>query len=199
MLISFTMGIVLAILAGAATFAIVFFGLKSIKAGQKAGIITGSILGLIAGTMIIMMAGRAIVVQGENQAGTYLVYGSPTFEFSNGYKLKLSMKSLDAYVLNDTDQELVLEKIIYTSAYSVEDYYDVLIEPMSITKMPGTSVHYFFADTPPDEIETSQSSGDVSKYWLRTRDAYENDYGAMSYDADYKSILAQPHDNTASE
>lgn len=198
MLISFTMGVILAILAGAATFAIVFFGLKSIKAGQKAGIITGSILGLIAGTMIIMMAGRAIVVTGENEAGTYLVYGSPTFEFSNGYKLKLSMKSLEGYVLNDTEQELVLEKIIYTSSYSVEDYYDVLIEPMSITKMPGTSVHYFFNDSPPDEIETSQSSGSVSKYWLRSRISYENDYGAMIYDNEYKSILAQPH-NTASE
>lgn len=198
MLISFTMGVVLAVLAGAAAFALIFFGLKSIKAGQKAGVITGSIVGIIAGAFVMMMAGRAVVVTGENEAGTYLVYGSPTYEFSNGFKLKLTMKSLDAYVINDSDQELVLEKIIYTSSYSVEDYYDVLIEPMSITKMPGTSVHYFFNDTPPDEIETSSSSGDVTKYWLRSRDSYENEYGAMLYDTDYKSIPAVPH-NTASE
>ena len=198
MLISLTMGIVLGVLAGAAIFALLFFTLKSLKAGQKAGTIVGLIAGALGGIMIVMMAGRAIVVTGDQKAGTYLVYGSPTYEFSNGYKLKLSMKSLEGYVLNDTDQELVLEKIIYTSSYSVEDYYDVLIEPMSITKMPGTSVHYFFNDSPPDEIETSQSSGDVSKYWLRSRISYENDYGAMYYDQDFKSILATPH-NTASE
>lgn len=192
------MGIVLAVLGGAAIFALVFFGLKSIKAGQKAGIITGSILGIIGGMMIVMMAGRAIVVSGDKEAGTFLVYGSPTYEFSNGYKLKLTMGSLEGYVLNDTDQELVLEKIVYTTSYFTDEYLDVLIKPMSITKMPGTSVHYYFDDVPPDEIETSNSSGDVKKYWLRTRQSYENNYGEMLYDTDFQSILAQPH-NTASE
>ena len=194
-----TMGVILAILAGAITFTIFYLLLKAMKAGQKAGAVVGSIAGLAAAVVIFVFAGRVIVVKGVDDAGTYLVYGTPTYEFSNGFKLNLTVKALDAYVINDSDLELVLEKVIYsTSSFGGEDYYDVLCQPMSITHMPGTSVDYFFKDTPPDEIETSGSST-VTKYWLRTRDSYENEYGFSYYDQSIKSILAQPHDLTSGE
>jgi hypothetical protein len=199
MLISMTMGVILAILGAVISFAVFYFLLKAMKAGQKAGAIVGSIAGLAAAVVIFVFAGRVIIVKGVDDAGTYLVYGTPTYEFSNGFKLNLTVKALDAYVINDSDLELVLEKVIYsTSSFGGENYYDVLCDPMSITHMPSTSVDYFFNDTPPDEIETSGSSS-VTKYWLRTRDSYENEYGFSYYDENIKSISAQTHNNSAEE
>ena len=135
-----------------------------------------------------MMAGRITVIKSKEDHGTYLVYGSPKYTFSDGTPLKLDMGSNKGYVINDSDMELVLEKVVYTTSYASGDYYDILIKPMSVTQMPGFSVNYYFDNIPPDEIEVSQSSGDVTKYWLRTRASYENDYGSSYYDSDIQSI-----------
>ena len=193
MLISMTMGIILAIIVGLITAAIIYFLLKAMKAGQKAGIGTGIVLGLLTGIMVVMMAGRIIVVQSEEDTGTYLVYGSPTYEFSNGYKINLTMGSLDSYVVNDCDLELVMEEVVYSTYGLAAENYDILIKPMSITKMTNVSVDYYFADIPPDEIEISEGSSSASRYWLRTRESYEDEYGAMLYNPEIQSILAKPH------
>jgi hypothetical protein len=193
MLISMTLGVILAIIVGLITAAIFYYLLKTLKAGQKAGVITGLIFGLIAGVMLVMMAGRVIVVKSQEDTGTYLVYGSPTYEFSNGYKLNLTMESLDSYVINDSDLELVMEEVVYSTYGLGSDSYDILIKPMSITKMNNISVDYYFSDIPPDEIEISEGSSSASRFWLRTRESYENEYGELLFDPDVKSILAQPH------
>lgn len=195
MIISLTMGIVLAVIIGAALVALFYFLMR--KKAQKAGVIIGIILGLIAGTAFVMMAGRITVVHGQDDFGTYLVYGSPTYEFSNGTPLKLDMGSNEGYIINDSNMELVLEKVVYTTSYFSGDYYDILVKPMSVTPMPGFKVNYYFDDIPPDEIEVSQSSGDVTKYWLRTRSSYEGDYGFSYYDDSFESI--QVGGGTASE
>lgn len=187
MIISLTLGIIIAVIVGLAVLGLIYFLMKKMKAGQKAGIIAGSIVGILAGTAIVMMAGRIVVVKSMDEAGTYLVYGSPEYEFSNGFKMKLDMAAAESFVINDCDMELVLEKIVYSNSY-VADYYDILILPMSVTHMPSLSVNYFFNETPPDEVETSSGSSSVTKYWLRTKDSYENDYGAMYYDPETISI-----------
>lgn len=195
MIISLTMGIVLAVVIGLGLIALFYFLMR--KKAQKAGVIIGIILGLIAGVAFIMMAGRITVVQGQEDCGTYLVYGSPTYEFSDGTPLKLDMGSNEGYIINDSEMELVLEKVIYTTSYYSDSYYDILVKPMSVTPMPGFKVNYYFDDIPPDEIEVSESSGDVSKYWLRTRSSYESDYGFSYYDESYESV--QVGSGTASE
>lgn len=197
MIISLTMGIVLAVLAGLILTALLFFLIKSLKGGPKTAGGVGFSLGLIGGIFLFMSAGRIVVVNDFDDAGTYLVYGSPTYEFSNGYKLNLTMESLEGYVINNCDLELVLEKVIYSTGYVMNEDYDILIRPMSITQMPGVSVDYFFGDIPPDEIELSQGSNSATRYWLRTREAYEDEYGIAVYDTSVPSISAENH--TASD
>jgi hypothetical protein len=198
MIISLAMGIVLAIVTGIIAAAVFYYLLKTLKINQKWSLGIGVTLGLLAGVFLFMSAGRIVVVKGMDDAGSYLVYGAPTYEFTNGYKLKLTMESLEGYVLNDCDLELVLEKVIYSTGYVVNEDYDILIRPMSITKMPGISVDYYFGDIPPDEIELSQGGDSETRWWLRSRDSYEDEYGISVYDTQVKSISAQPH-NTASE
>jgi hypothetical protein len=198
MIISLAMGIVFAIVTGIIAAAVFYYLLKTLKINQKWSLGIGVTLGLLAGVFLFMSAGRIVVVKGMDDAGSYLVYGAPTYEFTNGYKLKLTMESLEGYVLNDCDLELVLEKVIYSTGYVVNEDYDILIRPMSITKMPGISVDYYFGDIPPDEIELSQGGDSETRWWLRSRDSYEDEYGISVYDTQAKSISAQPH-NTASE
>lgn len=197
MIISLTLGIVLAVIAGIAVFGLVFYILKTMKAGQKAGVITGLIIGMLAGTAVVMTAGRIVVVHGEDDAGTYLVYGSPEYEFSNGFKMNLDMGAAKGYVINDCNVDLVLEKVVYTNGV-VPDFYDILILPMSVTAMPSLTVNYYFSEIPPDEVDVSSGSNSVNKYWLRTKESYEYDYGAMYYDPDVKSIQVGPV-NTAND
>lgn len=189
MIVSLTMGIVMAVVIGLASLALCYFLLKKIKAGQKAGVITGLFVGIIVGTVMIMMAGRAVVIRGLDDYGTYFIYGSPDYEFSNGASIALDMGANETYILNDTDMELVLEEYVYTTNYFADyDYTDMLILPMSITKMPGFKVNYYFDERPPDEITVSENSGDVTKYWLRTKESYESEYGPGYYSDEIKSI-----------
>lgn len=188
MIISLTLGIVIAVIVAIAITAGIYFILKSLKAGQKAGIITGLIIGSIAGVAVVMMAGRIVVVHSPDEAGEYLVYGSPEYEFSNGFKMNLDMASGTGYILNDSEDHLVMEKVIYSTSGFFDEYYDVHILPMSITEMQSFKIDYYFDDIPPDEIEVQGGSSSVTKYWLRTKESYENDYGASYYDPDVKSI-----------
>jgi hypothetical protein len=198
MILSMTMGVILAVIAGIVLAALLYYLVRSMKGSQKAGGWIGVSIGLIGAIFLIMSAGRIVVVTSPDDAGSYLVYGSPTYEFSNGYELNLTMESMEGYVINDSKLELVLEKIIYSTGYIMNDDYDILIKPMSITKMPGMSVDYYFNDLPPDEIELSQGTDSETRYHLRTRDSYEDQYGITVYSTATKSISAQSH-STASE
>ena len=98
MIVSLTLGIVMAVIVGIAVTATIYFLLRKIKAGQKTGVIVGLILGVVAGVMMVMMAGRVVIVQGEEDYGTFLVYGTPSYEFSNGLTLNLDMGSNETYI-----------------------------------------------------------------------------------------------------
>jgi hypothetical protein len=193
MIVSLTLGIVLAVIVGIVATFLVYVLLKKIKASQKAGVIVGLIVGLLCGVLMVMMAGRAVIIQGEADYGTFFIYGAPTYEFSNGFNLALDMKSNETFIINDTKIELVLEEYVYSTTYSLDDYdyNDLLILPLSVTKMPGFKVNYYFDDRPPDEITVSENSSDVTKFWIRTRDSYETEYGPGYYSTDVTSISVE--------
>lgn len=200
MLVSFTVGIIAAILLAAVGFTLVFLILKKLKVSPKGSVITGLIVGLVVGVIVIMSAGRIYVVHGIDDHKTMLVYGSPTYEFDNGYKLKLEMGSLEGYIINEMDEPLVLEEVIYTTSYyGGSEAVHVLCHPKSITEMPGVGIDYYFDNEPPMEITMSENQSEASKYWLRTYSDYFNEWYSDAYfDRSYKSYSAEPH-NTASE
>jgi hypothetical protein len=194
MLLSFWLGIVMAVISGSALIFIFYKLLRKIKAGQKASGIISFFIGFTAGMFVIMGAGRVVIIKNNRDYGEYLVYGSPNYEFSNGYKINLNMGASQGFLINDSENPLVIEKYLYSST-QYNDSYDILCLPLSITEMPSPHISYYFNDRPPSSIN---SKTDVTKYWLRTKSAYERHYGQMNYDQAYISILAQPH-NTASE
>jgi hypothetical protein len=194
MLLSLWIGIVAAVICGSLVILIFYKLLRAIKVPQKASGVIGTIAGLIVGFMMVLGAGRVVIIKNTDDFGEYLVYGAPNYEFSNGYTLKLSMSASQGFLINDTEAPLVIEKYIYTDSY-YNNSYDILCLPLSITKMPSAHISYYFTDRPPSSI---RSDTDVTKYWVRTKTAYEREYGQMNFDKDFVSILAQPH-NTASE
>ncbi|MFT4600807.1 MAG: hypothetical protein ACI857_000984 [Arenicella sp.] len=194
MLLSFWLGIVIAIISGCLAIYIIYKLLRKAKAGQKASGGVGVTLGMLLGIIIIVSAGKVVIVKSSTDYGEYLVYGKPTYEFKNGYKLNLNMGSNQGFLINDTERPIVIEKFLYSNSGYNNDF-DVLCLPLSVTKMPSAHVSYFFNDRPPSSIS---SNNDVTKYWVRTKSAYESEYGKMNYDKAYVSILAEPH-NTASD
>ena len=194
MLLSFWLGIVIAIISGSAVVFIFYKLLRKIRAGQKSSGIVGFLIGLTTGILIIMGAGRVVIIKSNTDYGEYLVYGTPNYEFSNGYKINLNMGPNEGFLINDSETPLVIEKYLYSNT-QYNDSYDILCLPLSITEMPSPHISYYFNDHPPSSIN---SKTDVTKYWLRTKSVYEREYGQMNYNQAYISTLAQPH-NTASE
>ena len=194
MLLSLWIGIIAAILGGSLVILLFYKLLRAIKLSQKVTAVVSACVGIFVGFTIIFGAGRVVVIESSKEYGEYLVYGSPNYQFSNGYTLKLNMGASQGFLINDTENQLVIEKYIYSNS-NYNNSFDILCSPLSITKMPGAHISYFFNDRPPSEI---RSNTDVTKYWVRTKTAYEREYGQMNYDRTFKSILAEPH-NMASE
>jgi hypothetical protein len=175
MMISITLIYVAASIAAIITAVLVFllfrkvFKLKGITSGFWAFFIA-----IIPFAAIVLMNSRAVIVKNGKELTTYAVYGSPEYTFSDGQKINLNIPAQKCMLVNDTEEDLVLEVISYGYSHNAEK--DALIEPKATHIFDSIHVDYAFDEIPPSSL-TSDKTGAIIKYWLRTYSDYHAAYG----------------------
>ncbi len=178
MLLNFYLVLTVVIVVGIALLVFIRKLLKKIGNETVTKILTGIAVSviLIFGIAVVVISGTVYVVNEDLSYSSYVIYGSPEFEFSNGEKVVLDVPIQKSWVLNNSATGLIIEEVIYSSYTLGGATDDKAVLPMSYVETDGWSVDHFFDDIPPDEISVDQSTGSVSRYWLRTFDAYNTEY-----------------------
>lgn len=150
--------------------ALVFYLMKRLKISMKKTIPLSVLFGLIIGAgsfgyITISQGTHFVVVKSDLSNHFYYSFGATDYKMSDGKTVHLD--KFNNYIVNDTDKNMLFEKVIYGSTYE-EGGMDP-ISPYSIYECP-TNVYqiYYFDNRPPGSIE-SQKSGEV-KYWLYVHD-----------------------------
>lgn len=174
-MISFTLGIALAVLVGLAFIVLFVWLWKKLKKKPVAGGTIGFFVGIIAATGIMVIPSRAYVIHGDNDYSHYLVYSSTSYTTSDNKTIDINIKQTQCVVINDTKDNYSVETVIYGFGFgSVQT-----LEAHSHLVLDHSKIDYFFDEEPPESIET-ESSGNVSMLWLRKE---KNDDVLMNPDA----------------
>jgi hypothetical protein len=140
-----------------------------------AGGFTVFFTGILLFTGIIMMNSRAYIVTGNKTSACYVVYGTPEYKMQNGTTIKLEIPMQKCMIVNDCNEEVVVEKIIYGYSGNAKDMF---VEPNGTLITKTMSMDYLFDQRPPRSITTKNSRSEV-RYWLRMRADYDNEYGKL--------------------
>lgn len=161
-MISFTLGIALAILAGLG-FTLLFVWLwKKMKKNPVGGGVIGCFVGIIAATGILVVPSHAYVVHGDNDYSQYLVYSNTTYTTSENKLIHIGIKQTQCAVINDSDTDYSIQTVIYGFGFgSVET-----LEAHSHLILEYSRIDHFFDDVPPETIEIEVGEN-VSVLWLR--------------------------------
>ncbi len=173
MIVSALVGKILVGVVYVAIIALFAFLWKKMNKKPVAGGTIGFFIGTVPAVMMVVMSTGLYVVDGEDSYSEYWVYGQATYTTSEGEEIKIENEMAQWTLVNDSEVDLVLEYVIYGFANDIPD--DEFLDPGDSMVLEG-SIHHFFGDTPPDEISTESSSSAVYRRWLRTVDAYEEDY-----------------------
>jgi hypothetical protein len=156
-----------------AIIALFAFLWKKMKKNPVAGGTIGFFIGIVPAVMLGVMSTGLYIVDGSDSYSEYWVYGSPTYTTAEGEEITIENEMAEWTVINDSEEDLVIEQVIYGSMAIPEDRF---LSPGESMVIDGT-IHHFFGDTPPDEISTESSSSSVYRLWLRLEDDYNEDYG----------------------
>lgn len=129
------------------------------------GGVTGMLIGFVLVFLLIMLRQHVYVVHGPNDYTHYVAYGPSSYTTNNGKQIALSGSILNGMVINESQQRLVLEEVVYGIAFA--EAFD--IEPNTEYEFNESYINYLFADTPPEEI-SSQSEDPVIHLWLHLKD-----------------------------
>lgn len=174
MLISFGLGCTIAAIFGIGILAlIVRFYMKRQKKVQN-GVLVGILLGIFVAAGIIMMNSRAYIISADGVVSYYMLYGSKSYELSNGQTVTLEAPLQKCVMVNDTPDDYIVEAVIYGFTSNIPD--DEVVAAYSAEQVNIMSVNYLPNDTPPMTIE-SEASGAEIHYWLRTLSSYTLEYG----------------------
>ena len=176
---SFRLGIVLIIIIALAIIAVLAWLWKKMKKNPVAGGTIGFFIAVVVATGFFVIPSRAYVVTGNKQYSHYLVYSTSEYTTKNGNKIPIDTPQTKCTLINDTDQSLVIEEVIY--GFGFPD--NIVVEPHTHIVLDHSKIDYFFDEEPPNSIET-KSSGSVSRLWLRT----SKDFGPMEDAIDKESL-----------
>jgi hypothetical protein len=116
-----------------------------------------------------MAATHLYIVEDCNQWSDYRVFGSLEYDLRNGKKVTIPYEPRKVVVLNNSENELVLEELIYGAymeGFSAEPEVSWIVPATFQTfELPKMQIDFFFDETIPEEIE-EYGSGSKSKYWL---------------------------------
>jgi len=144
-----------------------FIGKKiaSKKAKNEAsGFMIGLLIGLGLALFIILGGGRAYIITSANSYSHYLVYGTTDYKMQNGTVVLIKESYHTCTVINDTHLEFGVEEVVYAIVSFSSNYYK--LEAGEVEIVSTHKIDYFFDNEPPDEIEVSDRTNSVSKYWL---------------------------------
>jgi hypothetical protein len=165
MLIKFWIGIIIAI--GLTILTIVMFAkiFAMMKKQPVAGGTIGFFVGIVFFILYFIVPGRVYVVTGDAEYNHYVAIGSPEYEMSNGQKFTVDFPSGYCFVINDTENRIMIEEVIYGGfGFSPSP---LEISGMSADIVETHAIDHFFDDVPPDEISVSEGADQVSRFWLR--------------------------------
>jgi hypothetical protein len=177
MIINFKLFVVLcAAITLAIAFVVFRLGSKNKKYVRGGFIAFFTAMFVFVGAM--MMNARAYIVKNTSEIESVVVYGAPEYKMSNGNVLKLDVPLQKCILVNDSPEELVVEKTVYAfSGY--KNAKDLLVEAYSTRVIKTMSVDYFFDNRPPKSIVSDNTRKEL-RFWVRTRQDYEAEYGALN-------------------
>lgn len=130
--------------------------------------ITGTLVGMFLGAavvfLMIMVRQHVYVVHGISNYTHYVSYGSSSYTSFNGEKTKLSGAVSDAIVINDSDDQLLLEEVVYGMGSFPKT---IEIAPRSTHSVGVDYIDFFFKETPPSDEVSGKYSDVVVKLWLK--------------------------------
>ena len=183
MLINSTLYFVLMGVAGLALTILFYVLFKKKGWNTKAGITIGVILGFVVmGTMGFIMDGYVYIVDSKGNTKRLILMGKAEHKTAKGQTIKIAPNDRNLFVINEMNEDLVLERIIY--GYGEPETENELIPANGTLKSKAYSIDYLINEVPPNQIETKKN-GAVEKLYLRTLASYEKEYGSVSDDAEY--------------
>lgn len=107
---------------------------------------------------------KVTILTGNNEKREYLTFKKKfTYSFKNGETQSITIS--DNTLINDTEDKLIIEKVIYSryASSSSGDNYMTTISPFS-SEILNYSVNYFYNE-PPSSISV-KGGGSTTRYWL---------------------------------
>ncbi|MGQ3012066.1 MAG: hypothetical protein ACT6QS_00015 [Flavobacteriales bacterium] len=178
MLINYYLGFAI-ILSAWLIFLILFYAIwkRTVRKKQSLGAGIGFFAGIGLSVFLFVWASNIYVATGNKEHKTFMSFGGGSYTLQNGSKISIDVPMLRCGVINDTPENLVLQKVIYGQGSSSSAHRDQLIKPGQLvqSEKEETNVDYFFDDAPPEHTVAGRDKKTVVELWLRT----EADYGGF--------------------
>ncbi|NOQ71629.1 MAG: hypothetical protein GQ574_06495 [Crocinitomix sp.] len=124
------------------------------------------------------MPTNVYVVDGDKEFTRYALLGDGSFTCNNGTEIKLTGVLAECDIINDADEGVVVEQVIYGFALANNK----LIGVGEVMHFESTSIEYFFDNEPPETIETSSTASGVYKNWIQMESDFSGDLGGFDFD-----------------
>ncbi len=167
MLIKFWLGLTLSFVIAILLMVILGWLTKRTKGSGAIGGLIGFFIGVAVVLLVALLPGRAYVVTGDARYDHYMVFGSPEFQMASGETVLLDMEYDQCYVINETEEPVIVEEAVYGGyGFGGDTHW---VEPGEYELMPDHRIFYFYDDEPPEEISVKDASEETVRLWLRKK------------------------------
>ncbi len=160
---------------------------KKMKKKPVAGGTIGFFVGLVPCVYLFVSPSNVYVITGQQEVAKYVCYGGGEYTMSNGDAIKIKSQMAQFTLINDSDEDLMLEHVIYGYGYQEDEF----IGAGNVLRSEDATIDHFFNDTPPESIETSGSGTYSVRLWLRTYEAYDETHIEQSELDHIRELLEQ--------
>lgn len=170
MLLNYYIGISAPFIAGLAVIILFAWLWKKMKKKAVAGGTIGFFVGIILAAFLFVTPTKVYVVTGNKEMSKYISVGSSSYTLKNGSSVAINAEMAHCTLINDSDEEVVLEHVIYGFGFQEDE----LVEPGQVLDIDDAFIDHFFDEIPPETVETSGSGTYTVRLWLRMYADYEN-------------------------
>lgn len=164
----FWFGVTMSIIIGVALMYLLGKFTQKKKQNGAIGALIGFFTGIILLFSLVFGSSRAYVVTGDGEYEHYMVLFGPEYEMPNGEQGILEMPYDYCFVINETEEPIVIEEVKYGGyGFSGSTKW---VQPKDYQLIDNHKIDYFYDNKPPSEISTRGSSSDVVvRKWLRKK------------------------------
>ncbi len=154
-----------------------FFRKRKVKHALLWGLFTAAFIAIAVETTIDkLIQGKVYIVNRDGETNVYRLFSrSPYHKTKEGKRLYVP--DYQVVVINEMNQDLVLEKVLYGSSYFGESATSEIIPVNSVYTPTVDNIDYFLDDTPPESVGGNTIYSSEVRVWLRTFDSYQKEYG----------------------